>query len=812
MSDATIFSSKSILDEMRDCMTEFGGYSNRSRLIPHVGDGLLPVYRRALLATRGFSKNTKSMAAIADTLKYYHPHGDCVRHDTLIWTNDGKIRKIGELYQSGVREFESLSWDETSKSVKASRAHSLRVGQFTDKVYKVTLASGEKVECTSNHPFLIVTNHKNDAGQFSTRNLENKWISAEDLKEGMIILSGNIEISEGSRPTVDSLFTRKSRVESLVHATLSNDSEGVWHHSNEDKRDNSKSNLVKLTRAEHAAAHQDYLEGLRLGRESMFSGADKERIHKKNSDLMKNANEVQNLRKAFQVLDLVLSSGSDLNEDSYNLFRAEVYNAPKLKNLSKLERFGVKDLESLLVAHEISGGKASYFNSSKVKAQGKVGEVEVVRKYTVGMKKTLRKCINESGEFFSKVLSIEIEEVDGEPMYDFTVDEYENLLTPLSSSEGRVNWVCLHNSSVKPVIDTLVRRKLLEGQGNFGARLLEDIGAAAPRYTEIKRKNEVCDVLFKLLDYAPHFRNEMGTNEPNYLITPVPLALVYGQMGIGLGCATRIPAFTFESLVEAHRHDDPKYLRLNFGYRLTGGQIKDLWFKGTGRLQIEMDVEYEKSSEDDGIWVSRIKGSGELFKPALGQFDDLVDSGKVFIRDESTTHVDVVIGRTKGTKVISSDEIYQRALKCARFNRKYDIRVNVNGCIRRVGIRDWLQVTMTNYKNQFEQWRTDKTADLRDKIFAHLITPPTAKMIQQEMSDDKILKELNKLSLPEEYKEFDRKVTLDDIKSVMKRPIKMLRQKDFSSEVESLKAQLDEAMRSDHNADIDVAGKVLRYL
>lgn len=810
MSDATIFSSKSILDEMRDCMTEFGGYSNRSRLIPHVGDGLLPVYRRALLATRNFSSKTKSMAAIAETLRDYHPHGDCVRHDTLIWTNDGKIRTIGELYQSGVREFESLSWDEDSKSVKASRAHSLRVGQFTDKVYKVTLASGEKVECTSNHPFLVVINHTSSKGQFSTRNLETEWVTAENLNEGMVILSGNIEISEGSRPTVDSLFTRKSRVESLVHATLSNESEGVWHHSNEDKRDNSKSNFVKLTRAEHAATHKDYLEGLLRGHESMFSGEDKERIQKKNSDLMKNSNEVQNLRKAFQVIDLVISSRSDLTEDSYNTYRGEIYNAPKFKNLKKLEVFGVTDLESLLKAYDLSGGKASYFNSSKVKAPDKVGRVEKVRNYTVGLKKTLRKEVTESGEFFSRIVNIEIEEVDSEPMYDFTVDDYENLLIPLSSSEGKINWVCLHNSSVKPVIDTLVRRKLLEGQGNFGARLLEDIGAAAPRYTEVRRKKEVCDVLFKLLDYAPHFRNEMGTNEPNYLITPVPLALVYGQMGIGLGCATRIPAFTFESLVEAHRHDDPKYLRLNFGYRLTGGQIKDLWFKGTGRLQIEMDVEYEKSPEDDGIWVSRIKGSGELFKPALGQFDDLIESGKVFIRDESTTQVDVVIGRTKGTKVISSDEIYERARKCARFNRKYDIRVNVNGCIRRVGIRDWLQVTMTNYKNQFEQWRLDKSKDTRDKIFHHLITPSTAQLLQKDLENDAILKELNKLSLPEEYKEFDRPAVIEDVESVTSRPIKMLRKKDFSREIELLKKRLEEVLGSDFNTEIDAVGRTLR--
>lgn len=366
------------------------------------------------------------------------------------------------------------------------------------------------------------------------------------------------------------------------------------------------------------------------------------------------------------------------------------------------------------------------------------------------------------------------------------------------------------DASVKPVVDTLVRRQLLTGQGNFGMRLMENIKAAAPRYTEVMRKSEVNDVLFKLLDYSPHFRNEMQQQEPEYLITPVPLALVYGQNGVGLGCTTRIPAFTYESLVQAYIHDDPKYLKLNFGYRLTGGEINELWYKGTGRLKIEMNVEYEKSKDDDGIWVSRIKGSGELFKPALGHFDELVESGRVFIRDESTTSIHIVIGRTKGTRAISSDEIYKIAHRCAKFNRKYDIRVNLNGTVKRVGIRDWLKVTMANYEKHYEQWREDKTADIRNQIFRHLITPATGAMLAEDKENDKILKELNKQSLPKKYKEYDRQVTEDDVSAVAKRPIRMLRKTDFSKEISNLEKSLEDAMGATPGQAIDNAAQVLK--
>lgn len=88
----------------------------------------------------------------------------------------------------------------------------------------------------------------------------------------------------------------------------------------------------------------------------------------------------------------------------------------------------------------------------------------------------------------------------------------------------------------------------LHGQGNFGSY---SMGAAAPRYTEVKMKKETEALLFDpyYLKVTPTVPTYDGREtEPVILPAQLPLVLATGGSGVAVGVTTKIPAFTVQSL------------------------------------------------------------------------------------------------------------------------------------------------------------------------------------------------------------------------------------------------------------------------
>lgn len=362
-------------------------------------------------------------------------------------------------------------------------------------------------------------------------------------------------------------------------------------------------------------------------------------------------------------------------------------------------------------------------------------------------------------------------------------------------------------TSLEDVVSRYVRCGLLDGQGNHGVDLLETLKQAAPRYVEVKRNDLNNDALFKLVNYAPHFSNDGGVQEPEFLITPIPIMLVYGHnIGIGLGCTTRVPAFTYKSLVEAHRADDPTLLVAQYGYHLLPeSELQEVWETGRGRLCYAMDCE-EGYNDEDGKYA-RISGSGVVFKPALGKFKDYEDSGQLIIRNESTTQIDLVIARTSRTKAISDERIYEMAMEASKFNRLYDVRVNVNGEVRRVGLRDWINTTMGLYNASYQKWKDDQSIENIQKMRRLMITPQVASGLQEgNLSNEQLLEIFQDPSnLPDDQITEGWKVEKDDITSIVNKPIKYLRNGDFDSEIQRLKELNMEIKELDPNDLIEDA-------
>lgn len=345
------------------------------------------------------------------------------------------------------------------------------------------------------------------------------------------------------------------------------------------------------------------------------------------------------------------------------------------------------------------------------------------------------------------------------------------------SGEVIGNWHPHGSASVEPVISYLVRRGLLIGQGNHGADLLEYIQPAAPRYTEVKYDSKKFhDLLFKLVNYAPHSENEIGNQEPEYLITPVPILLMYGTFGIGLGVTTRIPALSFKSLLAAYNTNDPTKLESTYGYRIVKADWNDLWNTGRGRMTLQYRISTEYSKEDD-CKVTIIEGSGELFKPELSKLESWMDMGRIFIRNESNAdNIRLVIGRNKNIRIISDEDLFQLCLKSATVTKLYDIKVNIFGKIKRISIKDWLDVTMGLYAQSLDKWKADQIAKFTTKIDELKILPEVVKLLNNDKSNEEISKSLN--------------VPISLVNGVTSRSLSILRKSNFDSEIDSLKKKI----------------------
>ena len=157
------------------------------------------------------------------------------------------------------------------------------------------------------------------------------------------------------------------------------------------------------------------------------------------------------------------------------------------------------------------------------------------------------------------VESTYIEKVDNEQMYDFTVLGYENMLIPIYDEGKQWSFICVHNSgiygAIKPMVNWFESKiPILDSQGSFGN--LQGDPAAAERYTEVKLSKFAMDCIIgeladtdKSVDWIPNYSNT--TFEPEFLPCKIPLLLVEGSLGIGVGLRADIPSHNLNEVIDA---------------------------------------------------------------------------------------------------------------------------------------------------------------------------------------------------------------------------------------------------------------------
>src|SRR5512144_2326618 len=108
-----------------------------------------------------------------------------------------------------------------------------------------------------------------------------------------------------------------------------------------------------------------------------------------------------------------------------------------------------------------------------------------------------------------------------------------------------------YDALVRQAQDFSLRYPLIDGQGNFGSR--DGDNAAAMRYTEC-RLTAIAELLLAeidrdTVDFAPNY--DGAFNEPKLLPARLPMLLLHGSSGIGVGMATDIPSHNLGEVVQA---------------------------------------------------------------------------------------------------------------------------------------------------------------------------------------------------------------------------------------------------------------------
>ena len=574
-------------------MVKYSIIVNRRRAFPEIRDGLKPVQRRIIYdmykqGATSFAKRIKSQAIVGDTMKLYHVHGDCVRGNTLLFGNDYSIHTIEELYESGITEFETIAVNTSTGPVRTQvvpvKAHSFRIGQYTNKIYHIVLSNGYDLQCTANHPILTATYG---------------FVKAENLD---ITMRLHIKVLKNTA-NGNNLYGRPEINSRLLQSIVIDHYEGkpnpgyVRHHKDGNPFNNKIENLEIISRRDHVHHHYDvsdtYSKALEKGRESL-KGVYKEKNTKKNKLLRQiiiNHSALLKFRKAINEMRLrnieVTYENYMKNEVGYyNLIRPETisehYDVYGFENLVKFaDEFSVSEefnkIKPVKVFDYVGIDKTYYLVRSRMFDTLNFMFDNLIPfsyenfcynwKWTQVSEEEYDNLYNEYCYKYPFIEDIWVEDVVNEPMYDFTVDTFENILIPTaplplpSDTVSCSPMICIHNSSIYSAIQPMAvwyktKMPLITPKGNWG-NLIGD-GPAAARYTEAGLSEFGYDCIIGelsetrgVVDWIDNYnRTDI---EPEYLPVKLPILLINGSFGIGVGMNTNIPTHNLVEVCEATR-------------------------------------------------------------------------------------------------------------------------------------------------------------------------------------------------------------------------------------------------------------------
>lgn len=354
------------------------------------------------------------------------------------------------------------------------------------------------------------------------------------------------------------------------------------------------------------------------------------------------------------------------------------------------------------------------------------------------------------------------------------------------------------------VLYSLVRWGLVQGQGYFGVKShYNSMRGAAIRYTEVKYLSSVDSILFKFENYFNYLEGESGRKEPEFLITPVPIALYRGSIGIGVGgVRTKIPAFSYSSLIEAYNENDPSKLKSAYGLEIDydNSTLNSLWTKGHGKVVFKFNVQKLPNGS------TRIFGDcGAGVKPKLSQLFKWEKQGLLKVINDSTDMMDFTFIRASNVRKISDKDIYNEVMNASVIDdvrATYIIMFSHNGKAIKMGIKKWIDLTMGIYDKTFQKWKELELKKLNRSLVRTQLIPSVGELLRQGKTTAQIAKELNTDKVP---------VTKKTIASIEGLPMKLLRKSDFSSTIKKIEDNI-ESIKSTNLSELVESGKMVDEL
>jgi len=203
------------------------------------------------------------------------------------------------------------------------------------------------------------------------------------------------------------------------------------------------------------------------------------------------------------------------------------------------------------------------------------------------------------------IVKIEIVEYDEPiPMYDFTVDKYENMLIGCLDQDDNMSLIVAHNSSIYGSLVAEVNSvaNLFRGKGNWGCKFSSiKSKPAAMRYTECAMQKE-SENYFQYSKFAKEILGEVGFKEAEDIPVPFPYALISGFFGITKSGRCQIPSYKASDLCKRLLYKlgitkDNPIIKPYFGEEFKmSGEFEKILISGKGAIEVfpNMIIQHKK--------------------------------------------------------------------------------------------------------------------------------------------------------------------------------------------------------------------------
>lgn len=284
----------------------------------------------------------------------------------------------------------------------------------------------------------------------------------------------------------------------------------------------------------------------------------------------------------------------------------------------------------------------------------------------------------------------------------------------LSSMTGLVMQLHPHAEATDVIINMGSSHKtampMFDTKGNWG----DNFGnpPSAPRYLECRLNDTARKLYFSLIDQAP-FDNFEVENEPLYLPTLFPLALLQGCFSVGQGTPNPlIPDLQFEDLkkfvINYIKTGEKKVTKQNFVRLVDYDRIRDdkdrddsicrLLNTGKGSIYFTPKIELKGNT----ITISKLYVLAQ-FSSLLDRFKDDIQADKIDIRDESGEERVWVIEKVKNksfdmeecAKIVKSKFTYKENF-CMFFHDE-------EGRVKPYSLGEVIEACYGKYKEAYEK-------------------------------------------------------------------------------------------------------------